>query len=81
MLSTIISGLHEYNPNELEFPIEEGFDEEEDVEDEDVVLLTNEAIPREIGVKKGRRLFNDIPDQKLREMEDDDDIIDYFLNN
>jgi hypothetical protein len=46
-----------------------------------VILLSDEQIPRELGIKKGNKLFNAIPDAQLKNMQDDDDIIDYFLNN
>lgn len=80
MLNNLITGLQQSNTgfdDGKEYYIEE--DEPED--DEDVIILSNEAIPREIGVKKGNKLFNTIPDSKLKDMHDDDDIIDYFLNN
>jgi hypothetical protein len=32
-------------------------------------------------MKKGTKLFNEIPQDKLKDMNNDDDIIDYFLNN
>ena len=39
-----------------EFYIEE---DDDHPEDEDVIILSNEVVPREIGVKKG--IFNQIP--------------------
>lgn len=83
LLNNLITGLaQDGGPNHYdggqEFYIEE--DEDHD-EDEDVILLSNDPIPKEIGVKKGNKLFNAIPDSKLKEMQDDDDIIDYFLDN
>lgn len=58
---------------------------DDELEEEDVVILSNDAIPQEIGIKvgtkKGNKLFNSIPDSKLKEMQDDDDIIDFFLSN
>lgn len=56
-------------------------DEEDDQHDEDIIILSNEAVPKEIGFKKGNKLFNTIPDEKLKNMNDDDDIIDYFLEH
>jgi len=55
--------------------------EDEYPEDEDVIILSDEIIPREIGIKKGSKLFNEIPKDQLHNMTNDDDIIDYFLNN
>ena len=47
------------------------------------MFLSDEPIPQELGVKAGRggKLFKTIPTNKLLEMENDDDIIDYFLEN
>jgi hypothetical protein len=54
---------------------------DDDHGDQDIVVLSNDPIPRELGVKKGNKLFNAIPEKELKEMQDDDDIIDYFLEN
>lgn len=45
---------------EQEFYIEEEVDDDNH-EEQDIVLLSDDAIPRELGVKKGNKLFNAIP--------------------
>lgn len=43
--------------------------------------MSSDPIPVELGLKKGKRLFNAIPNSELNNMVDDDDVIDYFLNH
>lgn len=57
------------------------FEEDELEEEEDVVLLSEEEVFGEPRSKKGNKLFNAIPSEKLLKMENDDDIIDYFLTH
>jgi hypothetical protein len=45
------------------------------------MILSNDPIPKELGIKKGKRLFNAISNKDLSNMNDDDDIIDYFLTH
>ena len=53
----------------------------DDYGDEDCVILTNDPVPKVIGEKKGKGAFGTIPTNALNDMQDDDDIIDYFLSN
>lgn len=82
MLNNLLTGMQpmmgNYDQGDNEYYVEL---DDEHPEEEDVIILSDEPIPREIGIRKGATLFNEIPQDELNEMNGDDDIIDYFLNN
>jgi len=71
--------LHDDYGNEIVFS-GEGIDPDMLADDGDVIILSNDAIPKELGTHKKvkNNLLSYLP---IDEMKDDDDIIDYFYSN